>query len=118
MTFVPVIVPPHEASPTAVELGRRLSETIDAFSREHTGTSAEDVRDALRIAASRGAAGISARAAAPILAAAVAIAGLLAYFLLARPEPGGAQGAPMAIPYVAVAAILVSLAVVLLRRRR
>ena len=46
-----VIPTPASASPAAMELGQRLVNVIEDFRRQRPGTSAEDVRQALRIAA-------------------------------------------------------------------
>jgi hypothetical protein len=49
--FVPVIVPMHDASPHAQELGRRITALISDYRLQHQDASSTDVHFALRIAA-------------------------------------------------------------------
>ncbi|MFH1143362.1 MAG: hypothetical protein V1774_02320 [Candidatus Eisenbacteria bacterium] len=50
-----VIPTPASASPAAMELGQRIVNLIEEFHRQRPGTSAQDVRQALRIAATHSA---------------------------------------------------------------
>lgn len=78
MTYVPGAVPPAP-SPRARELGRRLTETIDDFRREHPGTSKADIGQAVSLATRAGTRG---RATVFALVLGLAILGALVAFYL------------------------------------
>jgi hypothetical protein len=75
MPFVPV-VPASPPSPRAQELGRRLSEVVENFRREHSDMSGTEIRQAMRLAMG----GVGVRPRALILGV---VLGLLAFGFLA-----------------------------------
>ena len=118
MAFVPVFVPPAQASARAKDLARRLEETIATFERQYPGTSPEDIRHAVHIAT--GGAGRPTRPPRVVMAL---VAGLIAmgiglFVTLAQRggTPGG-EGAPP-IPWVILGLLAGLLGVVVAIRRR
>jgi hypothetical protein len=110
MVFVPM-VPPPQPSPRAQELGQRFALTIAEFEQKYPDLSAEEIRQAMEVAASRSpdhrrpaAAGVAA------VVAGLAVAAGLGVFLLGDRVAVPLVGAWPAIVAVAVAA-LVALAV-------
>jgi len=87
VAFVPYVPPPQPPSPQAQELGRRLTETIEGFRREHPDTSPAEIRQAVQLAlAGRGG---SSRAAVRVLVGLVVAMAALGLLLLRRHgEPG------------------------------
>ncbi len=107
MTFVP-IVPAHEPapSPNTQELAGQLSATIREFLRSHPGTSAAEIRHALRLATAGYASSITARLVAVLLG--LMLAGGLGLFYLASRgnfEPGAAAF-PIILGALAVLALV------------
>lgn len=54
MAFVPIVPQEEPPSPRARDLGNRLQEVIETFQRQYPGTSPEDIRRAMRLAAPGG----------------------------------------------------------------
>ena len=84
MSYVPVTpyIPPPP-SPLAQELGRRITELIDQFSRENPGLSAVEIRQGLQLAAKQRCTG---RAMALVLALLIGLLlfGVLGFYFYAR----------------------------------
>jgi hypothetical protein len=117
MVFVPVIVPPPQASARARDLARRLQDAIATFERQYPGTSPGDIRQAVRLATGGpGGSRRAPRAAMAILAGAISLAvGMFA--LIAERSGGlGGEGSP-AIPWV-VFGVVAGLAGVMIALRR
>lgn len=89
MAFVP-FVPPQPASPRAQELGQRVALTIAEFQQRYPDLSAEEVRQALALAADRSPEGTrQARVVVAALVAAGAVALGLGAFLTGGGLPHG-----------------------------
>ena len=115
MTFVPFVpyVPPQQPpSPQAQELGRRLSETIEGFRREHPDTGAAEIRQAVQIAL--GGRGGTNRVAVRFVLGALAALGILGFLLLRR-----ASGPEGAVPVTAIVVfvLLVGVALAMIIKR-
>ncbi len=99
-------------TPRAIDLGRRLTETIQTFERQYPGTSREEIRAAVRLAVGDG------ERRPPAARAAVLVGALVAGLAVAWFTGGGATGR-LEIPFAAIAvAVLVALAAVLAARAR
>lgn len=108
MSFVFVPSPP---SPRARKLAKALHDTIEEFRRENPATRDDEVRRALRIAAS-----FSGGRTAQLLSAVVLLVGLiLALGLLTLGDEGGATD--LTAPLVVGGVVLLALVAVLVRRR-
>jgi len=116
MTFipiVPIVTPQQPPSPNARELGRRLKETIDGFRRENPSVNANDVRQALTLAADEGGAPRQ-----TVLA--VVLVGALAVGLLAFLVVGGSLspiGTTMIFGVVIAVGVLALLLAVIAKNR-
>ncbi len=106
--ITPVVVPPQEASPHAVELGRRIGALIREYQQHHTSLTKTDIRMALRLAAQEtgGSATVRRFLLLGILMAVLVLGGVLAFL-----EASGLE--PM-FPMLLAAGILVAVAVGLL----
>ena len=110
--FVPYVPPPQPPSPQAQELGRRLSETIEGFRREHPDTSAAEIRQAVQLAlAGRGGRN---RAAVRVLLGVLAALGILGFLLMQR-SSGQEAWPPIAAIIVFILVIGVAFALFLRR---
>ena len=74
--YVPVST---TASPTAIELGQKITDLIGEYRMQRPGVSGEDVRQALRIAGSQTAPGINVMRVMILVALGFLLAGFLAF---------------------------------------
>ena len=118
MVFVPVVVAHAEPSARARDLARRLEETIATFERQYSGTSPEDIRQAVRLATA-GSGGNLRAAKLAMVGVALAISlgvGLLAF--LKRGSGGlGGEGDP-ALIFVILGVLAGVVAALVAARRR
>ncbi|MFC1573425.1 hypothetical protein ACFL6M_07490 [Candidatus Eisenbacteria bacterium] len=112
-----MFVPPvkSQASPTALELGQRIINTIQEFQAGHPGTSATDIQSALRIAETNTAA-VSRRKIIKILLLGLFVFGMFVA-LFYRRNPDFADGAVPLFPAAIAVLVLVILGVVVFTRR-
>ncbi len=125
MAFVPVPQTDREVSIRARDLSQRLTQTIREFQQNHPGTTSEDVRQAVRMAAegsgvSRGGTGQQRAAIAVVLG--IFFAGLGAFAFLQRAGGGGAGeggggGASVSWMLVGIGILTVVLALVAVLRQ-
>jgi hypothetical protein len=116
MVFVPMMGQPQLPSPRAQELGQRVAMTIAEFQQKYPDLSAEEIRQAMEVAASRAPDhGRPAAAGIADVVAGLAVAAGLGVFLLGNrvslPHGGGA------LPAIAVA-VGAALVAFLVRRSR
>jgi hypothetical protein len=117
MAFMPEVPHSSGTSPRARDLAVRLKQEIDTFTRQHPGTSPEDIRQAGWLVSGRaGGTQLAARRAVAVLLAGLAAAGLLAFVLASR--KGGDAPPDFQIPAVAIGLVVGLLALVLAVRRR
>lgn len=94
-----IVVPPVQAygSPAALELGQRLANVISEYRASRPGTTAEDVRQALRIAGQTTGGGADRSRTVLIVAAGVAALALLMPIVLrpAAVRPGAGPWVPL-----------------------
>ena len=112
LAFVPVV--PSLPSPRAEALGQRLAETIEQFRQQNPDLSGLEVRQAMRLAASRAGGGNAAAPALIALVAGVAVAGL-AFALRTSPQHAGGDNWTLVMPIAVM--VLALVAVVALKRR-
>lgn len=123
MAFVPVPPTDREVSIRARDLSQRLTQAIREFQQNHPGTTSEDVRQAVRMAAegsgvSRGGTGQQRAAIAVVLG--IFVAGLGAFAFLQRAGGGGAGeggGASVSWMLVGIGILTVVLALVAVLRQ-
>lgn len=115
MAFVPitptVVTPP---SANAQELADKLGTTVREFEQSHPGTSADDIRQALRIASSRSSAS-SAGAYLGLILGLLALAGGFVFFYAQR---GGFGFDGPATPMILIAIVVLGLLGVLVAKKR
>jgi hypothetical protein len=105
MSFVPITPPP---SPRARELGTRISAVVEEFTRQNPGTSAEEVRQALRLVAQKTGSVRTQRAALAVIIALLLI-GLLVLLTSQDGDTGG-WGMTASVGFLLVLGILIVLA--------
>jgi hypothetical protein len=111
MVFVP---PVHTvASPTALDLGQRILSLVQEYRQTHPGTTADDVGEALRLAAMNVPAGGRRRARIAVLVAAAVAAALVPLLLTAH---RGRVPFPMSLPIVVMVVVLMVILMTGLRR--
>lgn len=116
MAFVPVVPQEEPPSPRARDLGNRLAEVIETFQRQYPGTSPEDIRRAMRLAAPGGGGDLQRRKAVVALGLVAAlVAGLVASLF-----SSGGQNVHRGLPPFGILAVLIGvlLVVVAVRLRR
>ena len=114
LAFIPY-VPPPPPPPRAVELGRRLAETIEQFRLQHADLNRADVMQATQIAAAQGGGACAAPPRAVLLAV---VAAVLAGLFVALATSSGDWGSRPAVAMIAVAiAVAAALLLVVLKRR-
>jgi len=94
-----IVVPPVQAygSPAALELGQRLANVISEYRASRPGTTADDVRQALRIARQAAGDGADRSRTVLIVAGVVALAALVMPIILRPPavRPGAGPWVPL-----------------------
>ena len=110
MTTIPVTSPPPSAR--ASELGQRLNATIEDYCRQHPGTTASDIRQALSLARTRD--GAAPQALFIALLAGVALLGALTFFYFRGAPVEG--GSPILMFVIGIAILVVGAAAVLRNR--
>jgi hypothetical protein len=110
-----VFVPPVQtiASATALDLGQRIVNLVQEYRQTHPGTSADDVREALRLATLNTPAGGRRRARVAVLVAAAAVAALVPVLLQTH---RGRVPFPISLPVVVMVVVLMVILMTGLRR--
>jgi hypothetical protein len=112
MSFVPFIPPRQSSSARAQELGRRISEVIETFRREHPDLRVREIQEAMRLALLGARAGSQSMAI--LLGVTLAVMGGLFFFFMSF---GGAKESHLPTVMIGVLIAFIALVAVKLRYR-